>query len=96
MLVRIRFSKGPQVARKRHKNRRTALAVSAMLTPAAVMAGVLGIWRIAADMNWADRFAISSGFFSHWQVWLGAAVLLQLCSRFLNRYGKSGGDATMS
>jgi len=94
MVVRIRFTRGPQVARKRHKNRRIALAASALLTPAAVMAGILAVWRLAADLNWADSFAISSGFFSHWQVWLGAAVLLQSCSHLLNRYGKSGDGAT--
>jgi hypothetical protein len=65
------------------------------LTPAAVMAAVLAMWRIAADMNWTSRFAISTGFFSHWQVWLAAAVLLQLCSRILNHYGK-GGDPAVS
>jgi hypothetical protein len=33
--------------------------------------------------------------FSHWQVWLGAAALLQVVSYLLNRYG-SGGDAATS
>ena len=54
---------------------------------------VLALWRIAADLNWTNSFAISSGIFSHWQVWLGAAVALQLCARALNRYGKSGDPA---
>ena len=31
--------------------------------------------------------------FMVWQVWLGAAVALQLCARVLNRYGKSGDPA---
>ena len=55
---------------------------------------MLALWRIAADLNWTNSFAISSGLFSHWQVWLGAAVALQVCSRALNRYGKSGDPAT--
>ncbi len=59
-----------------------------MLTPAAAMAAVLALWRIAADLNWTNSFAISSGLFSHWQVWLGAAILLQLCAHILNRYGR--------
>jgi hypothetical protein len=68
--------------------------VAALLTPAAVIAAALGLWRIAADLNWANNFAIPSGIFSHWQVWLGAAAALQFCSRILNRYGKSAGRAT--
>lgn len=92
MRVRIRFAKGAKVGKKRRKNRRLALAVGALLTPATVMAGVLALWRLAADLSWTNTFAISSGLFSHWQVWMGAAVLLHFCSRALYRYGK-GGDA---
>ncbi|HZT31548.1 MAG TPA: hypothetical protein VFA33_16790 [Bryobacteraceae bacterium] len=64
-----------------------ALAVGALLTPAAVMAMALGIWRLAADLKWTDTFAISSGLFSHWQVWIAAAVVLQAGARLLHRYG---------
>jgi hypothetical protein len=95
MVVRIRFRKGPKLGQKRQKNRRIAVAVAALLTPAALVALLLAFWRIAADMNWAASFAIPSGLFSHWQVWMGFAVLLQLCARLLNRYGK-GGDTAIS
>jgi hypothetical protein len=67
------------------------LVVAALLTPAAVVAASLGLWRIAADLNWAKDFAIPSGVFSHWQIWLGAAAALQFCSHILNRYGKGKG-----
>jgi len=95
MKVRIRFSRGARVGIARRKNRRVALAVGALLTPAAVMACILALWRLAADLSWTNRFAISSGLFSHWQVWMGAAILLHFCSRALNRYGR-GGDAPAS
>ena len=95
MVVRIRFGKGPKLRSKRHSNRKLALAAGGLLTPAALIASVLALWRIAADLNFTNRFAIPSGLFSHWQVWLGAAIALQLCSRMLNRYGK-GGDAATS
>ncbi|MGO9257789.1 MAG: hypothetical protein ACLQU1_15975 [Bryobacteraceae bacterium] len=95
MVVRIRFARGVKVQRKRRRNRRLALAVGALLTPATVMACVLALWRIAADLNWTNTFAISSGLFSHWQVWMGAAAMLHFCSRALNRYGK-GSDAAAS
>ena len=48
MVVRIRFRTGPKIARKRGKNKRIALAVAALLPPAALCAGVLGLWRIGA------------------------------------------------
>lgn len=93
MLVRIRFGRGPRVERKRGKNRRVALAVGALLTPGAVMASVLGTWRLAADLKLTGDFAIASGLFSHWQVWFVSAALMALCSRTLNRYGKGTGKA---
>lgn len=94
MVVRIRFARGPRVSRKRHKNQRLASAVAALLTPVASMALALGMWRIAADLNWTSSFYIQSGLFSHWQLWLGAAAFLQLCSHYLNRYGKPNDTAS--
>jgi len=97
MVVRIRFGKssslGRTLGRKRQEDKRLALILAALLPPSALAAAILGIWRIAADLNWTSSFAISSGIFSHWQVWLAAAVALQLCSRVLTRYGKSGDPA---
>jgi hypothetical protein len=88
MVVRIRFATGPKIGKQRRKNRRVASAVAALLTLPAVMALALAIWRIAADLGWTNSFAIPSGPFSHWQLWLGAAILLQLCAHMLNRYSK--------
>jgi hypothetical protein len=94
MVVRIRFEKGRALGNRRPRpNRRVALMLAALLTPAALMASVLAAWRIAADLNFASRFAIPTGLFSHWQVWLGAAIGLQLCSRVLNRYGHGSDHA---
>jgi hypothetical protein len=93
MVVRIRFALGPTLGKKRRKNKRLALAIAAILPPTAFSAGVLAVWRIAADLNWASSFAIANGIFSHWQVWMAGAVVLQLCARALNRYGKSGDSA---
>jgi len=70
-----------------------ALAVAALLPPLALTAAALAAWRVAADLKLAASFAIPSGFFSHWQVWLGVAFLLGVCARALNRYGKSGDAA---
>jgi hypothetical protein len=94
MVVRIRFGKGLRRGARRPKHRGLAQGIAALLTPAALMASALGFWRIAADLRWTSSFAISSGLFSHWQVWLGGAAVMQLCSFGLNRYGKS--DRTAS
>jgi hypothetical protein len=89
MRVVIRFGKGAKIrSHAPHQNPGLALAVSALLTPAAVATAILGLWRIAADLDWASDFAIDSGFFSHWQVWIAAAILLELCARLLGRHGR--------
>ena len=93
MRVRIRFVRHTRTATKRRRNQRIALAVAALLTPTAAIAAALGLWRIGADLNWANSFAIPTGIFSHWQVWLGAAAALQFCARLLNRYGKDADRA---
>jgi hypothetical protein len=93
MVLRIRFGARHKVGKKSRGNRRVALAAASLLTPAAAVMAVLGLWRIAADLNWTGSFAISTGFFSHWQVWLAAAALLQFCARVLNRYARAGQTA---
>ncbi|HYW42359.1 MAG TPA: hypothetical protein VE959_05855 [Bryobacteraceae bacterium] len=95
MLVRIRFRKGCWLDRRGGEDRRVALAFAALLTPAAALAGVFALWRLAADLKWTSQFVIPSGLFSHWQVWVVAAGLLELCSHLLNRYGR-GRNATTS
>jgi hypothetical protein len=97
MVVRIRLDSGTtRVHQNRRKNRHVALATAALLIPAAVMAYVLVLWRLAADLTIAGQFPISSGLFSHWQVWLTLAASLQLCATGLNRYGKSQALVTQS
>lgn len=49
----------------------------AFLTPAAVIAGALGAWRLSSDLGWTGEFFISTGLLSHWQVWFALAALLQ-------------------
>ena len=94
MIVRIRFGPGPYVENRPRKNRRVALAMASLLVPVAVMASVLGVWRLAADLKIAGDFAIPNGLFSHWQVWIASAVVLLLVARVLNRYGRSDDTAT--
>ena len=55
----------------------------ALLSPAAVVALVLGLWRVSADLGWTEEFLISNGFFSHWQVWIVLAIALQAAATSL-------------
>jgi len=93
MKVRIRFGGSTQAAANRRGRRRFAAGLGGLLTPAAVLTGVVALWGMAADMNWTGSFAIHAGLFSHWQVWVGAAALLQLCAHLLNRYARGGKPA---
>ena len=87
MVIRIRFQHGRHVRRKERKNQHIALALAALLTPAALTLSVLGLWRLAADLHMAGQFAITTGLFSHWQVWFALAGLVQFIAMALNRYG---------
>ena len=89
MIVRIRLSNGARVRRKQRKNQHLALGMAALLTPAAVMAIVLALWRLSTDLRSTGDFPISAGLFSHWQVWLTAAAMLEFLAILLNRYGNA-------
>ena len=90
MRIRIRFGGASKRRGPSRAARRTASVTAALLTPAAVMALALACWGFAAQMNWTGGFAISTGLFSHWPVWLATAAALQLGSRILYRYSRKG------
>ena len=87
---------GPFLGKRLARNRELASLTAALLTPAAAMSLVLGVWRLGADLNWTGEFVISSGLFSHWQVWIAMAGLLQTCASILNRYARGGGREAVS
>jgi hypothetical protein len=89
MLVRVRLKHGPIVQKRRGKNRKIAAALSAFLTPAALMCSILALWKIGSDLDLTGEFAIAEGIFSRWQLWLAAAAGLQVSAWVLNRYGIS-------
>jgi len=63
------------------------------LNPASAVALALALWRLAYELKWTGRFAVSGGLFSHWQVWMGLALLLLVLDTMLRRYDH-GGAAT--
>jgi hypothetical protein len=89
MNVRIRFPQGGPLQRKSGKNRRAALALGALLGPAALMPYALGLWGLASDLGLARDFGLT-GVFSHWQVWIGLGVITHIAAVTLNRYGRGG------
>jgi hypothetical protein len=92
MFVRIRFDKGARIQKRPGKNRHLALAAAALLVPSAVMAGALGMWRLAADLGWTSGFAFVGGPLSHWVIWIVVAALLLGVAWKLNRYGHRGSE----
>jgi hypothetical protein len=66
-----------------------AYAASVFLTPLAVLALALGIWRLIADLGWAEQFAIENGIFSHWQVWIAIAISLKIAAGIVERPSKT-------
>ncbi len=89
MIVRIRFRRGTNVARRSARTSRAALVLSTFGTLAAISCATFGIWRLGQDLGWAGDFVFSSGLLSHWQVWLTAAGALQYGSWRLARFGRS-------
>ena len=96
MRVRVRVRLGPVMGKGVARNREFASLAAALLTPAAALSLVLGVWRLCADLKWTGEFVISRGLFSHWQVWIAMAGLLQTCASVLNRYARSGGREAVS
>ena len=68
-------------------SRQLADVLVALLTPAAVVALVMALWRVGADLGWAGAFLIADGFFSHWQVWIALSIGLKLLSSTLIAWG---------
>ena len=89
MILRIRLRRGQPIQQKSGKNRHVALAFGGLMTPLALMAYVLGFWRLASDMGFAGESGIT-GVFSHWQIWIPAGALLQFTGTTLSRYGRGG------
>ena len=72
-------------------SRQLADVLVALLTPSAVLALVMALWRVAADLGWAGAFLIAGGFFSHWQVWIALSIGLKLLSSTLIAWGSRTG-----
>lgn len=95
MIVRIRFDLGRKKSARPRSDRRIALAAAALLSPAALVAFVLGAWSLSADLGWAGEFGIRNGVFARWQTWFLISLGLQAVALILNRYGNDEGQASI-
>jgi hypothetical protein len=92
MVVRIRLRRIAPRTQGGRVHRQSALIVSALMTPIALMAFALGCWRIAADLKLTGSFAISDGVFAHWQVWIAIAIAVQFAAFLLQKYARPDGQ----
>jgi hypothetical protein len=88
MVVRIQLNYEHTMRRTVALNRQAAVVAASLMAPIALTAWALGGWRLLADLKLAGAFAISSGLFSHWQVWIALGVILQFASFLLHRFSR--------
>ncbi len=93
MVVRIRFGRGPVVARRKGKNSRIALLGAGVLTLVAICLSSLAIWRLCQDVGLAGDFVFADGLLSHWQVWIAAAGAAYYACWRLSRYARLAREA---
>lgn len=86
MFLKLQLMMQPTIARSVDGVPELPQLLAQLLTPASFLAYMLALWRLGADLQWTGEFAISSGLFSHWQVWLALAALLQVAGSMLRRY----------
>lgn len=67
------------------KDNPIAMLSAVLLNLVAIGCVSLGLWRVGTDLDWAGDFVYQTGFLSHWQVWIAAAVGLQYVSWRLAR-----------
>jgi len=75
-------------SRPEEKSGGIALLARGLLTLLAVGCGSLGLWRMGTDLEWPMTLSFKTDFYSHWQVWIGAAAGAQYASWRLTRYAR--------
>jgi hypothetical protein len=94
MIVRIRFGHGRRVTRRKGKNGRVARVTASLLGLVAICLGIFGFWRLGEDLGFAGDFVFSTGFLSHWQVWMAAGAAIQYACWRLTRYSRQTATET--
>lgn len=86
MVIRIRL-------RTRHSivdlQSQIALGLAALFAPSALLAFTICFWSFAAELGLVGAFYVTTGVFSHWQIWFFTAVVLLIGARLLSSYGSA-------
>jgi hypothetical protein len=64
-----------------------ALALAAVFAPSALAAFTMCFWSFAAELQLVREFYVTSGIFSHWQIWFFTALILLVSAKLLASYG---------
>jgi hypothetical protein len=94
MIVRIRFGHGRLVTSQKGKNSHAARLTASLLSLVAICLGIFGFWRLGEDLGITGDFVFSTGFLSHWQVWIGAGAATEYACWRLTRYSRLAGSET--
>jgi hypothetical protein len=84
MLVRIRLRTNTSMV---DLQLQAALALAAVFAPLALVAFTMCFWSFAAELQLVGAFYVTSGIFSHWQMWFFAALILLVSTKLLAHYG---------
>jgi hypothetical protein len=57
-----------------------------VMSTLSLVAGVLGVWRVSADLGWMAGFFVKEGPLSHYQPWLGIAIGSQAGAHALRQW----------
>lgn len=89
-MVRVRLNLGKIRKQGETEVPPAVLRLRRWLSPASVVALAMALWRLACDLGLAGRFAVTEGLFSHWQVWMALAIILQVLDLKLGRHDRTG------
>ena len=96
VVIRLRAARQGKVAPGQRPNRRLATVAAGLLGALGVNGFALCVWRWGADLDVLGSFPISEGVFSHWQVWFGAGLVLQVLAALLSNYVRAPGRSSPS
>ena len=93
MVVKVRLNYGRKIRKAAGANRHAVALTASLMMPISVAAWALAAWRVLADLKLAGGFAISTGLFSHWQVWVALALAVQFGAFLLHRASRGEGES---
>jgi hypothetical protein len=86
MVIRIQLRTRHSIVDLRSQ---VALALAALFAPCALLAFTICFWSFAAELGLVGEFYVTTGIFSHWQIWFFTAVVFLAGARLLSSYGSS-------